>query len=93
MPTVPEQAMPSAKPSRCTARQASARIALMDYASDDSAWDPKEAAQRRYCARQWLPEDETEPITESILRNRITQRQYLQRKKVLLVEHSAAALV
>lgn len=51
--------------------------------SDDSAWDRVQAIQRPHHASQRAAKEEAEPVPESVLRNRITQRQYLRRKKVL----------
>ena len=94
MPMVPEQATASARPSRHAARRASARVALMGDSDDDSAWEPVQAAHRRPNAWLRVPKEETMPVTESVLRNRITQRHYLQRKKVccLLLGHHSSIL-
>ena len=83
MPAVPEQATPAARPSRQAGRRASAQVALMLASSYDSAGEPVQATQRHQSAQQRVPQEEAEPVPESVLRNRITQRQYLQRKKVL----------
>ena len=90
MPLVPEQATSSARPSRRAAKRAIARVgALMEDASDDEAGQ----SERTRCPRagRRVTKADVEPVPEAVLRNRVTQRQYLDRKKVLLVEILAFA--
>lgn len=82
MPMLPKPAAAPARPVQRTARRASARVALTEDLSGDSAWERDSPPQRSRCARRRLPKEETEPVPEAVARNRITQRHYLQRKKV-----------
>ena len=92
MPMVPKQAAGPTRPARHAARRANARVALVEDSSEDSDWERGSAPQRSRCARRRSPKEETEPVPEAVARNRITQRQYLQRKKVCVSRQSSTAL-
>ena len=83
MPMVPEEATASAWPSRHAAKRKSARVALVVVSDDDSTWKPVQAVHRLPRPLSRVPDEEAASVAESVLRNRITQRHYLQRKKVL----------
>ena len=58
---------------------------MCDLSSDEgSDWAPGVAApQAGARVRRGLPAQRAEPVPDAVLRNRVTQRQYLQRKKVI----------
>ena len=74
--TLPVRALPR--------RAAKRRRAMCESGSDEgSDWAPEAAAPRAGGrAGRALPAPHAEAVPDAVLRNRVTQREYLQRKKV-----------
>lgn len=83
MPEVPRQTMLSPRLPRRAAKRRRGHDAHVDASEDDDTdWEPKQVPWRATRARGRLPVQDVGPVAEAVLRNRITQRHYLQRKKV-----------
>lgn len=84
MPKEPGRAAPVSRAQRGAAKRTAGRYAMSD---DDSEWESEQATPRAAHARRRASaahDQDAEPVAEAVLRNRITQRHYLQRKKVYL---------
>lgn len=86
MPEMLEQATVSLKPRRAAKRAKRAKQAqgtAMVESGDNSQWERDQALHRPSRTRCRAPKEAEVSVPEAVLRNRVTQRQYLQRKKVL----------
>ena len=85
MPEMPEGSLctlPRALPRRAAKRR---RVVCESTSDEGSDWAPGAAAPRagrRACGRA-APVQEADPVPDTVRRNRVTQRHYLQRKKVV----------
>ena len=83
MPEVPRQTMLSPRLPRRAAKRRRLQDARVDASEDnDTDWEPEQVPRRATRARGRSPVQDVGPVAEAVLRNRITQRHYLQRKKV-----------
>ena len=83
MPQMSEGSLcaPRVLPRRAAKRKSFVRDLSLDEGSD---WAPGEAAPNAGGrARRGPPAQRAERVPDAVLRNRVTQRQYLQRKKVI----------
>ena len=86
-PGVPELSQGSLCTPRVLLRRAAKRQRpVCDPSSDENSdWAPGEAAPHAGVrARRGPPAQRAHSVPDAVLRNRVTQRQYLQRKKVVL---------
>ena len=83
MPEMFEQATVSLKPRRAAKRAKQAQGTAMVESGGDSQWERDQALHRPSRTRCRAPKEAEVSVPEAVLRNRVTQRQYLQRKKVL----------
>lgn len=83
MPEVPRQTTLSPRLPRRAAKRRRLQDAGVDASEDNETdWEPGEVPWRAGRARGRPPLQDAGPVAEAVLRNRITQRHYLQRKKV-----------